>query len=84
MLAGDHLIAKAGRAEADYRLARRHVGDVATHGFDHARKFEAQGRPREAVLNRFIGEQAQGVHHIAEVKPGGFNADGHFVSIGWR
>ena len=36
VLVGNDLVAKAGRAEADHGLPRRHVGDVAAHGLDHA------------------------------------------------
>src|SRR5690606_34432520 len=55
VLAGDNLIAEAGGAEANHRLARCYVGDVTAYGLYDACELKAQGRSGEAVLYRFIG-----------------------------
>lgn len=70
-----HARGEAGRLETEQ--PRRRGGAAAHPAADapHAPgQIHADGRAGEVVLDRFVGEQAHGVHHVAEIEAGGDRA----------
>ncbi|MNI71644.1 hypothetical protein D3C73_1275270 [compost metagenome] len=78
---GDQAIGEARRAEADNPVTRLevalHLRTLAAHDTG---EFEAQGRAGEAVLDGFVGQQAERVHDVAEVQAGGLDLDVQFIA----
>ena len=69
----DHqAVREAGGAEADHPLTDREFG-VVPGACHHTGELEPQTWAGEAVLDGFIRQQSQGVHHVAEVEAGGLD-----------
>ena len=66
--AGAHAIGEGGRCERDHLVP---AGDFGHRGADtghDARHFHAKCRSAEPVLDRFVGQQAHGIHDVTEIQ----------------
>ncbi|MNF56013.1 hypothetical protein D3C84_374920 [compost metagenome] len=77
---GDQAIGEARRTKTDDTVARLEITlDHRPFTAHHTGKLEAQRRAREAIFDRFIRQQTQRVHDIAEVQTRGLNLDIQFI-----
>lgn len=66
---GDQAVGEAAGAKAHHTVTRGEVAHcLGAFALHHTGKFEAQGRAGEAVFDGFIRQQAEGEHHVTEVK----------------
>ena len=81
-LGHQHMAGQAGAGKGQHLVAgleAGHVGAAAQHAPGH---FQTQGGTGKALLQRFVAEQAHGVHQVAEIQAchDGFDLD--FIALG--
>ena len=67
---------KGGRAEGHHRIAHGKTLDTGAAPRDHARTFDADGRPGKAAFKRLFRQKAHRPHHVAVVQAR--RGHGHF------